>query len=185
MTRPADNPFASHRLEAIRFRAPGFSLPALLARLLSGSGRGAIVGPKGSGKTTLLLELAEALNAEGHRVVLLRPNTGEPVAPPVVAPGDALLVDGAGRLGPASWLRLLARARRASLLVVTAHGRTPLRTLFRCVPTPDLAVELALELTGDASFGPHARAAFARHGGNVREALRDLYDLARRGTGVV
>lgn len=185
MTRPADNPFASHRLEAIRFRAPGFSLPGLLARLRSGSGRGAIVGPKGSGKTTLLLELAEALDAEGGRVVLLRPNAGEPASAPVAAPGDALLVDGAGRLGPFSWPRLLARARRASLLVVTSHRRTPLPTLVRCAPTPALAEELALELSGDPDFRPHARVAFALRGGNVREALRDLYDLAGRGTGVV
>lgn len=183
--RPADNPFAAHRLEALRFRSAETSVPGLAARLGRGSGRGAIVGPKGSGKTTLLLELAGELGARGTRVVLFRPNAGERVAPPAAGPDDALLVDGAGRLGPLSWLRLLVRSRRPALLIVTSHRATILPTLVRCAPTPDLAEELAAELSDDPAFRPLARAAFARRGGNVREALRDLYDAAARGAGVV
>ena len=185
MTRPADNPFASHRLEALRFRAPGFSLDDVLERLRSGAGRGSIVGPKGSGKTTLLLELAEALRGRGLRVVVLRPTAGESLAPIPAAPGDALLVDGAGRLGPAAWLRLFLRSRRAAALVVTAHRPTLLPTLVRCAPTPSLAEELAAELSDDPAFRPLARAAFLNRGGNVREALRDLYDAAALESGVV
>ena len=59
--RPADNPFASHRIEALPYRGLAVSGGGLGSRVDELGGRAAIVGPKGSGKTTLLEELGGQL----------------------------------------------------------------------------------------------------------------------------
>ena len=53
--RPADNPFASHRIEGLAFRATGLELARLCRRLETLRGRSAIVGPKGSRRKRSLL----------------------------------------------------------------------------------------------------------------------------------
>ena len=180
--RPRENPFASHRVEGLRFRFAGIDWPGLLARLDELGGRGAIVGPHGSGKTTLLEELADRLYGRGLRVRLLRREGWGPERDPggPISSGDAVLVDGGDRLGGVPWGLLRLRARRATVVVLTTHREGRLPTLYHCSTSPTLFAELLGELTGRA---PEYHSLLAdelhrRHRGDLRSALRELYDRA-------
>ena len=152
MLRAADNPFAVHRVLRERYRLSETEWTHLLRRLERLGWRGAIVGPNGSGKTTLLEDLGKRLDASGRR--------------------DVQLVDGADQLSRVEWWRLRLRSGG---LVITTHKRAMLPVLHECVTTPDLLREIT------ASLGvplPVAECAslLRRHGGNIRDALRELYD---------
>jgi hypothetical protein len=182
--RPADNPFASHRIERLVYRADGTSLVGLFERLEEIGGRGVIVGPKGSGKSTLLEELASAL--PGKQVVVQldgscpRPwqQTKHRLPTPVTA-RHTVFIDGGERLGVVAWKRLLRTTRAAAYLVATMHRPGRLPTLIEC--RPDLAVlsDLVSELapTEAQALEPHLGQLFHRHGGNIRSCLRELYDV--------
>jgi hypothetical protein len=62
-------------------------------------------------------------------------------------------------------------------LVVTTHREGRLPTLWRCATTPELLRNLVRELDVGLDEAD-ARALHARHHGNVRDALRELYDQA-------
>jgi hypothetical protein len=177
-----ENPFRSERVLAFRTRPSGFTWDGLLEALAARGGRGALVGPHGSGKTTLLEDLAPRLAARGRRVRWVRLDDRAPAPAPLgpVGPDDAVLVDGAEVLGTAAWLRLRFACRRAGALVITAHRPGRLPTLLRCAPRAEIVEELVRFLAPDdaAALLPAARALFARHGGNVRETVRALYDRA-------
>jgi hypothetical protein len=68
---------------------------------------------------------------------------------------------------------LRLRTRRAGGLVITSHRPGLLATLFECETTPELLAGIVRELAGD---GVDAGELHARHAGNVRNALRELYD---------
>jgi hypothetical protein len=182
--RPADNPFASHRLEGLAFRFNGSGIDAIGRRLEEIGGRGAIVGPKGSGKTTLLEEIASALCGERIHVRIWggcgHPwRTARAQLPRPVRPKHAVLVDGAEQLGPIGWRLLLRATRPARSLVATLHQPGLLPTLIECRTTSHLLSELVEELVpADApSLGPRLEELFDRHGGNIRSCLRELYDV--------
>lgn len=182
--RPADNPFASHRVEGLPYRHRGSSLPDLERRLTALGGRAAVVGPKGSGKTTLTWELATRFDGDAVRVAIPAacPHPWQVVRsqlPRPVSGGHAVFVDGAEQLGPFGWRRLLHATRYAAGLVVTLHraGRQP--TLTECRTDPALLLELVRELAPDDAprFEPHLEELFGRHRGNIRLCFRELYDL--------
>jgi hypothetical protein len=87
------------------------------------------------------------------------------------------LLDGAEQL---SWPRkrtLLRTTRHGGGLIVTTHRAGLLPTLYQCRTSPQLLGGLLEELepqyaTSEAELG----ALFRRHHGNVRNALRELYD---------
>jgi energy-coupling factor transporter ATP-binding protein EcfA2 len=181
--RPADNPFASHRVDALPFRAAGTSLEELAAKLDAVGGRAAIVGPEGSGKTTLLEGLARTLEDEVVLVVPAGPRRNgwrsiEERLPPRIGPHHTVLVDAAGRLGPTGWLRLKRRSRHAGRLVFTSHRAGRLPTLHCCRTTPDLLADLVRELAPHhvRNLQPGLVDLFARHHGNLRLCFRELYD---------
>jgi hypothetical protein len=65
------------------------------------------------------------------------------------------------------------RTRRAGGLVITSHRPGLLPTLFECTTSPELLAEIVGELSGaDLEAGE----LYERHRGNVRDALRELYD---------
>jgi hypothetical protein len=182
--RPADNPFASHRVERLVYRADGVSLVGLCERLEVIGGRGAIVGPKGSGKTTLLEELASVLPGE-KVVVKLDGSCPRPLQqtrhqlPTPVTGRHTVFIDGGERLGVVAWRRLLRATHAAAHLVATQHRPGRLPTLVECLPDLELFRELVSELVpADAmTLRPQLEKVYAHHNGNVRLCLRELYDV--------
>jgi hypothetical protein len=180
--RARDNPFVVQRVLEIRYRLPaGLTWESLLDRLAALRWRAAIVGPHGRGKTTLLEDLAPRLTAVGFRVRTITLKESHPRLTREertwlrgLGPGDVLLLDGAEQLGRLAWLFVKLRSRRAGGLVVTSHRPGLLPTLLECETTPELLVEILSELgEGEA---PVVEELYARHHGNLRDALRELYD---------
>lgn len=193
---PRDNPFATSRVERLEWRDGGSgsgggdggpaTLPRLLERLDELGGRGAVVGPEGHGKTTLLDALERHLAARGLDPRRLAVHRDRPLPRRElrrflsgVGPRDFLLIDGAGHLRPWTWWRIRLTARRAAGLVVALHEPGLLPTLHRCTTSPELLRDLVAELLPDAAAPvplPSAAELHRRHGGDLRLALRELYD---------
>lgn len=180
--RARDNPFRTERVLEVRYRLPRGSWDDLLARLESMGRRAAIVGPQGSGKTTLLEDLAPRLRARGYGVRELRLDTERPRFEPEfldrffasLQERDVLLFDGAELLGRISWSRFERRARAAAGLVVTLHRPGRLPTLIETVTSPQLLERIVEQILGGPSA--HTPGLFEKHRGNLRDALRELYD---------
>ena len=184
--RARDNPFAVSRVLRVRYRLAGTTWSELMDRLWRGDGRAAIVGPKGSGKTTLLEDAAVRLEALGFRLhwILLsaeRPRwhdalTGE--FPKQLTREDFVLLDGAEQLRSWAWRRFVGQCRGAGGLLITCHRAGRLPTLHECRTDEGLLRDIIATLLGgrDHPGLPGMRELFERHGGNVREALRELYD---------
>jgi hypothetical protein len=181
-----ENPFSVPRLLAVRYRFLEGGWEDLFARLHQLEGRGAIVGPEGSGKTTLLEDLAKELVRRGRSVSFVTLSAGEHFlssrhrrAVLKAARSESfLLVDGSCALTRRAWRSLHRHGRRACGFVVTAHAEGLLPTLWRTRTSPHLLAETVRALTGAESdaFGRPAEDLFRSHGGNLREALRELYD---------
>lgn len=180
--RPADNPFASRRIDRLEYRFGDTTIDDLLAALARSQHRGAIVGPHGSGKTTLLEQLATRLEGE---IVWVRLNADDrtPGRKALISlPEDidqrlVVLVDGAEQLGTWSWWRFHLQTRHAGALVITAHlpGRLP--TIHTCSIDPALLLGLVEELAPDVVEAVDLEALFHRHHGNIRLCFRELYDV--------
>ena len=175
--RARDNPFASGRVERLRYRLPeGLTWERLLERLADLRHRAALVGPHGRGKTTLLEELAPRLTARGFRVrsVTLRQDERRVDWSRLRLKADEILLfDGAELLGRFAWLRVRLSCRRAGGLIVTSHRPGLLPTLLECNTTPELLAGLVRELTGEEL---ETEELFARHGGNLRLVFWEMYD---------
>lgn len=180
--RARDNPFAAQRVLAVRYRLSGLTWEGLLARLGALRCRAALVGPHGHGKTTLLEDLGARLAARGFRVRTATLHEGDRRLDGAqrkiffhdLTSSDVLLLDGAEQLGRLSWFEVRARTRAAGGLIITSHRPGLLPTLHECRTTPGLLAEIVGELAGE---GVATGDLFARHGGNVRDALREMYDL--------
>ena len=167
------NPFRPERTDAL---VPVLTetLPELCARFHALGQRAVLVGRHGSGKSTLLRALAHHLGP----VTWLRlrdddrHNRGALAALPVSIPG-ILLLDGLEQLGPIGWWQV---RRRASRILATSHHPGRLPTLRRHDTSPELLAQVIAEL-GEPLPADHA-ALFARHQGDVRACLRELYDRA-------
>jgi hypothetical protein len=190
MLRARDNPFATDRVLRERYRLDASGRALLLARLRILRRRGAIVGPHGSGKTTLLEDLASELAGQGWRIQHVRltvefPSLGHSIATRrlrALEPRDLLLVDGAEQLAAPQWWLLRWRARRAGGLIITTHTPGRLPTLWRCTTTPELLRDLSGSL-GVPLAERDATELFVRHAGNLRTALRELYDRQSENAG--
>jgi hypothetical protein len=182
-----ENPFSVSRVLAVRYRFLEGGWEDLFARLHALEGRGAIVGPEGSGKTTLLEDLSKHIERQGWSVHFVTLSAGKKSLSPlqqraaleVASSGGFLLFDGADALAPRAWRVLLRQGGEAGRFVVTAHAEGLLPTLWRTRTSPDLLAETVQALTGAGPevFGRPAEDLFRSHAGNLREALRELYDV--------
>jgi hypothetical protein len=174
--RARDNPFASHRIEAMAYRPQGTSWQALLRRLEELRYRAAIVGPHGSGKTTLLEALAARLAALDFVPQCAFLNDRSKRLPPLgrLTRRHIVLLDGADHLPAMAWALLGLRLRTAGGLIITSHRAGMLPTLVQTTTSPNLLRELVQTL--NPGQDRDIEALFRRHNGNVRNALRELYD---------
>jgi len=190
MRRARDNPFCVDRIAALDYHPPDMTWPHMLARLEALRFRGAIVGPCGSGKTTLLRTLADRLAHQGLRTARLfvsidiRPSR-RTIRNTLKDPFDVLLLDGADHLHPLRWWAIKrAVFRRGRGLVITTHRPGRLPTWVVCRTDPTLLGRLVSRLAYTPSSGSapwlHDPAFLERLydqcGGNLRDALRHLYD---------
>lgn len=194
-TPPRSNPFSTRytrpgRLTPLDAAGLPLDLDGLVDRLVAVGGRAAIEGPHGSGKTTLLTALAARIEAAGGRARFVRVRGSADVGSIVQAIGGptttTVCVDGWERL---PWpVATLVRWRSACLggsLIVTAHRATGLPLLHRCRTSEVVLAEIVRQLPdhGGRVTEQDLAAAFARHAGNLREALYDLYDRYERRSG--
>jgi energy-coupling factor transporter ATP-binding protein EcfA2 len=179
--RARQNPFRAERIQAVQYRFQnGISWPEMMIRLEGLQFRAAIVGPEGSGKTTLLEELSRKLEDIGFKVVLRSAKAGDSaeVVPGRLESSELLLIDSAECFGVWEWLRLKWASRAAAGLIVTAHRPGLLPTLLECRTTPELFQQIVGDLLADQVQLPSGMldAIYRRHNGNIRNALRQLYD---------
>lgn len=185
MLRAKDNPFSTDRVLQQRYRLDGVGFTALQHRLRELGYRGALVGPHGSGKTTLWEDLADHFQDAGWRVHRLRLSEehhqlGERFGERWscgLGSNDFVFLDGAEQLSWWRWLRFRHALRNAGGLLITTHREGRLATLHRCATTPALLAEIA-DALGEHLDAKEASALHARFQGNIREALRELYDRA-------
>lgn len=183
------NPFATRfvRPGALAYRYPaGDSAEQLVERLRASGWWGQIIGPHGSGKSTLLASLPPALAAAGREsltIALHQHNRRLRRIDELNGLGrdSQLIVDGYEQLGRWARWRLSYRCRRVGCgLLVTAHQDVGLPTVALVEPSLETLRYVAAQLApeGDSTIGADdVSAAWQRCGGNLREALFDLYDL--------
>ena len=177
-----DNPFSSDRVLRIRYRLRDVSWEQLMRRMAAMNYRGALVGPQGSGKTTLLEDLEPALVARGFQTRWLRLNQSMQRLSSAawreffaaIEKNDIILLDGAEQLNWLAWLRFKLNSRKAAGLVITVHKPGRLPTVLECCTDPDLLQEIVGALAPVSAC--HTAELFHRHQGNLRNALRELYD---------
>lgn len=185
--RACDNPFRSERVLQVRYRVQGATWEELLERWRAVGRRGAIIGPHGTGKTTLLETLEPRLHAQGFSTRFIRLNTErrnlEPGVLNELCTGltlqDVLLVDGAEQMSPLAWHWFRWRTRAAAGLLITTHAPGRLPAVWKCHTSPTLLAEIAAGLLAvePVSLRDRAEALFRKHQGNLRDALREWYDL--------
>jgi hypothetical protein len=188
--RAADNPFSTCRTRpgAMRFLFPaGQDAETLVGALRRNGWRGEIVGPHGTGKSALLAALVPALERAGQHPLGITLHDGQRRLPPDAERQLQLrwptlvVVDGYEQLS--RWRRFRLRRlcrRRAIGLLVTVHQSVGLPPLYRTAADAELLVAIVAQLlAGEPS--PFDRSELserlARQGGNLREALFELYDL--------
>ncbi|MBV8881275.1 MAG: hypothetical protein JO332_15015, partial [Planctomycetaceae bacterium] len=95
---------------------------------------------------------------------------------------DLILFDGAEQLGWFAWNSFERRSRAAGGLLVTLHQPGRLPTLLGTRTSPELLAGLVDQILGAdaADVRELVRRLHERHDGNLREALRELYDCYAR-----
>jgi len=187
------NPFATCRIRpgAVPFLfSGGVSAEQLVERLRGNGWWGQIVGPHGSGKSALLATLRPAIERAGRHVSVIELHDGQRRLPADfrlaldVKTPSVLIVDGYEQLGLLSRWKVGRRCRRRGIgLLVTAHTSVGLPDLFETQVTAELAQQVVEQLLGGAASRATAEEIadrLARHKGDLRETLFDLYDLHER-----
>ena len=94
-------------------------------------------------------------------------------------PRDLICFDGAERMGRFAWRTLLRRTRHIRGLIITSHDAGLLPTLVTCTTSPELLEQIVRDFLNDrVSIEPELiDSLYQAHQGNIRDALRALYDL--------
>jgi len=185
------NPFATEHLAKIRYQFEGDSLTGLVERFASLHQRAALVGPEGHGKTTLQRELAAQYEARGVTVHWIRLTRDCPVLPRtaiaelrrLLTPDDLLCIDGAEQMNWWTWRKLMRSLPGQTACLITTHQPGLLPTLKQCQTTPELLDRLVKELLRAEypDWNVSTADLFARHRGDLRQCLFELYDAYAAG----
>lgn len=184
-----DNPFAVHRVLAFRYRPRGWTWDELMNRLAAMRYRAAIVGPQGTGKTTLLEDLAPRLMEKGFGIRALRlDRENRSFSREILrrleaelTARDIVLLDGAEQLSMVKWWGFRRVVRRAGGLIITMHHPGRLPTLLQTSGEVEVLEQMVRELAGEGQIpAEQLRAILREQRGNVRNALRYLYDCYSR-----
>lgn len=188
------NPFCTRRIRpgAIPFLfSAGQDAEMLVDRLQQNAWRGEIVGAHGTGKSALLATLIPLIEQAGQHVTLIELHDGQRRLPLDIERDVhtrlpmLVVVDGYEQLS--RWRRFLLKRlcrRRGWGLMVTAHVSVGLPEVYRTATTPDLAEKIVAQLmAGHTSSFTRAELAecLARHDGDLRETLFELYDRYEEG----
>jgi hypothetical protein len=174
-----DNPFRSECIERLAYRGEDFSWELFEQRLTELGNRGALAGPEGHGKTTLLEQWGRRLAANGESVVFLRFDwkqrklREEQRQRLEASAGAWLLADSVDQLDGRSFREFGRLAEKARGIVVTTHQPGLWPVLRECRTSPEMLMELIVELGAEAADGA---ALWRRHAGNFRLVFRELYD---------
>jgi hypothetical protein len=188
-----ENPFCTRRIrpgDVPYFFPDGMSIEDVVNRLRCNEWRGEITGPHGSGKTTLLRQLLPAVERAGRKPVLFELHDGQrslfsdgckKIRTAKTSPPAIIAVDGYEQLSGWSrfWLKRFCRQGKLGLLV-TSHEPTGLPEIFNTSTSLDTAFYVVDQLLhNDPQIIPKniIEKLYARHGGNIRELLFDLYDI--------
>ncbi|MCY2951203.1 MAG: hypothetical protein NTU53_04405 [Planctomycetota bacterium] len=180
-----ENPFSMDRVERFRYRPLDRTWEQIMQTLAELEYRAAIVGPEGSGKSTMLEDLRERLRAIGLHVRCGAVNVNRrrmakehwQAMLAELSPRDVILFDGADHLPWWDWMRLRWHARRAGGaggLIIAVHREGMLPTLLKTRTSVQLLAEMVTELLG--RHEPMVEEVFEKHRGNLREAIREMYD---------
>lgn len=171
-------------MHALEFRFPPGGPASLLSRFEDLNRRAAIVGAQGSGKSTLLARLEPVLAGAGWTVRRFAVRPEEKAASRLLAlvrgmgPRELLLLDGFDHLSRLARFELLRRISKIGGLLATSHRtERALPTLVDLAPSVELLEELARDLVGEEAERLDLAEIHRRHGGNLRTALRELYDV--------
>ena len=195
MTTAKDNPFATCRVLKVRYTPQSCSWDDLLERLESMQYRAAIVGACGTGKTTLIEDMHHRLTQQGLSCRSIFITTDIKVPFKTIrqtlnsSAFDVLLIDGADHLNILVWHWIKSRTKRRNVgLLVTSHTPGMLPTLIECSTSPKLLSDIVTRLTPNTS-NPQLDARriedlHRKHNGNIRDALRQLYDITAATAGI-
>lgn len=149
-----DNPFAGENISAIEFRfANEQQRVEFLQRLEQSNWRGAIVGPQGTGKSTLLAYIAQLAKAQQKLVTI---------------------IDSAEQIP--YWRWLLTKQTIRGPLIIAVHKAGRLQTLYNTGTSQELLTQFIEELSRKRPHPEFVRDLYTRHGGNIRDALREMYE---------
>jgi hypothetical protein len=89
-----------------------------------------------------------------------------------------VLLDGAEQMSWWAWASFRWRVRRAGGLIITAHRTGLLPTVITCRTNAELLSQIVGRLLGEEQTIPREEIEqlLQRYHGNIREALRELYD---------
>lgn len=187
MITAKNNPFATDSVLQIRYMPQTCTWDELLARLESMHYRAAIVGADGTGKTTLIEDIAHRLTEQGLSCRSIFVTMDIPVPPGKIneiLDGEGfnvLLIDSADHLKRFVWHLIKRKINRKNAgLVITSHKPHMLPTLIECSTTPKLLKEIVAGLSPQTD-DKLLENLYRKHKGNIRDALRELYDITTSG----
>ncbi|HOA53202.1 MAG TPA: hypothetical protein PKI05_13190 [Thermogutta sp.] len=185
-----DNPFSARfvRPGVIPYIfPPGCSWESVHEIFQANQRLGAVIGPHGAGKSAFITAFTHWMENNGQPCLALELHDGQRTLGQATwrkleALQDTVVtVDGYEQLSAWSRYQLRRLCRKKHLgLIVTAHTDIEIPLLFAPEPNEDLAWQIVQYLLARGQpliNRDDVRASFARHQGNLREMLFDLYDL--------
>jgi energy-coupling factor transporter ATP-binding protein EcfA2 len=165
----------------------GHSAEWMVERLKNAKWRGEIIGPHGSGKSSLLAAILPIIEREGRSPLLIELHDSQRSLPlnlardPRLTPHCIVVVDGYEQLSRWNRGRFLHHCQKHEIgILVTAHQSVGMPLVFHAQPNQTLAEQIVAQLLGDRKSFLSREAiheCFARHHGDLREMLFNLYDL--------